>query len=262
MEIPPYSPSSENWFGTDRNGKDLFYALVDGAKYTIIFALVITLSRMLISLLLGLFLKRFFMKNWLTGLMQGFQYVPQSLIVLFVLSPLLFYELRTEPAYSYHETFIIQLTVLVAAGVFPISKIIAETSQSLSQTDYVKCAEHMGASQLEITIRHIFPHLLPRLFVLAGRQFTNVLTLMLHLSLYHLFIGGVKITSGQEHDQFNNYYTISNEWTGLISTNHRELMLEPFVVMVPVLAYAILVLCVNIMTKNLEKNFNSRTVQE
>jgi peptide/nickel transport system permease protein len=40
--VPPYAPSQEYWLGTDRNGKDLFYAIVDGAKYTIIFAGIIT----------------------------------------------------------------------------------------------------------------------------------------------------------------------------------------------------------------------------
>jgi peptide/nickel transport system permease protein len=258
LKIPPFSPSAEHWFGTDRNGKDLFYAIVDGAKYTIFFALVITLTRMLLSFIGGLVFKRLFKKSWVSGLLQGFQFVPQSLIVLLVLSPLLFYELRTQSVFSYTETLIIQLVVLVAVGIFPLGKIIAETADSLSQNEYVTCAKHMGASPLQITARHILPHLWPRLFVLAGRQFSQVLTLMLHLAIYHLFIGGVKITSGQVHDQFNNYSTVSNEWTGLISMYHRELMLEPFVVMIPVVAYTLLILCVNVMTKSLEKSFGNR----
>lgn len=259
LEIPPFGPSSDNWFGTDRNGKDLFYAIVDGAKYTIFFAVVITFGRMLLSFIGGLVFKRLFLNNWVSGLLQGFQFVPQSLIVLLVLSPLYFYELRTDSFLSYTETLVIQLAVLIAAGILPLAKIIAETADSLSRNDYVTCAKHMGSSSLQITKRHVLPHLWPRLFVLSGRQFSQVLTLMLHLAIYHLFIGGVKITSGQVHDQFNNYATVSNEWTGLISMYHRELMLEPFVVMIPVVAYTLLILCVNIMTKSLEKSFDKQT---
>ncbi|WNB91587.1 ABC transporter permease subunit [Bacillus sp. NEB1478] len=262
LEMPPYSPSFDHWLGTDRNGKDLLYALIEGSKYTIIFAFIITFARILISLLFGLFLKRIFMNSWFNGLMQGFQYIPQSLFSLLVLSPLLIYELRAESHYTYSETLIIQLIVLIGAGIFPLTKIITDTSETLSHTEYVICSKHMGASAFQITIRHILPHLVPRLFVLSGRQFTTVLTLMLHLSLYHVFIGGVKITSGQEHDQFSSYTTPSNEWTGLISMNHRELMLEPFVVLVPVLAYALLILFVNSMAKNLEKNSAKRTLPQ
>lgn len=262
LDIPPYSPSKENWLGTDRIGKDLFYILVDGAKYTILFACIITLARILISVILGLFFKRLFNSSWFSGLIQSFQYVPPSLIVLLTLSPFLFYELRNESVLSTSETLFLQLLVLIAVGVLPLGKIIAETTELLSRTDYVICAKLMGASSFQITAKHIFPHLWPRLFVLVGRQFAQVLTLMLHLAIYHLFIGGVQITSGQEHDQFNHYASVSNEWTGLISAYHKELMLEPFIVMVPVTAFALLVLCINIMTKDLEQHFKNRSLSK
>ncbi|WP_137792266.1 ABC transporter permease subunit [Bacillus sp. E(2018)] len=260
LEIPPYSPSKENWLGTDRYGKDLFYVLVDGAKYTILFACIITIGRIFISFILGLFFKRLFKSSWFSDVIQSFQYVPQSLIVMLTLSPFLFYELRSDPIFSTSETLFLQLLVLIAVGVLPLGKIIAETSELLSRTEYVNCSKHMGASYVQLTTKHILPHLWPRLIVLVGRQFAQVLTLMLHLAIYQLFIGGVQITSGQEHDQFINYATVSNEWTGLISTYYKELMLEPFIVMVPVTAFALLVLCINIMTKDLEHHFNKRTI--
>ncbi|MED1865933.1 ABC transporter permease subunit [Fictibacillus nanhaiensis] len=260
LEIPPYSPSKGNWLGTDRNGKDLFYILVDGAKYTILFACIITLARIFVSVILGLIFKRLFNSSWFSGLIQSFQYVPQSLIVLLTLSPFLFYEVRNDSVFSTLETLFLQLLVLIAVGVLPLGKIIAETAEQLSRTEYVNCSKLMGASYFQITAKHILPHLWPRLFVIGGRQFAQVLTLMLHLAIYHLFIGGVQITSGQEHDQFNHFATISNEWTGLISTYHKELMLEPFIVMVPVTAFALLVLCINLMTKDLEHHFSKRSL--
>lgn len=262
LEIPPYSPSKENWLGTDRNGKDLFYTLVDGAKYTILFACIITLARIFISTILGLVFKRLFNSSWFSGLILSFQYVPQSLIVLLTLSPFLFYELRSDSVLSTSETLFLQLLVLISVGVLPLGKIIAETAELLSRTEFVNCSKLMGASYFQITAKHILPHLWPRLFVLVGRQFAQVLTLMLHLAIYHLFIGGVQITSGQEHDQFINYATDSNEWTGLISAYHNELMLDPFIVMVPVTAFALLVLCINIMTKDLEQHFKNRPLSK
>lgn len=260
LEIPPYSPSQENWFGTDRYGRDLFYILIDGAKYTILFACIITIGRIFVSFILGLFFKRLFKSSWFSDLIQSFQYVPQSLIVLLTLSPFLFYELRNEPMFTTSETLFVQLLVLIAVGVLQLGKIIAETTELLSRTEYVNCSKLMGASYFQITAKHILPHLWPRLIVIAGRQFAHVLTLMLHLAIYQLFIGGVQITSGQEHDQFNNYATVSNEWTGLISAYHKELMLDPFIVMVPVTAFALLVLCINMMTKDLEHHFNKRSL--
>jgi peptide/nickel transport system permease protein len=64
---------------------------------------------MIITLFAGMIFKRLFMNSSLSGLIQSFPYILQPLMVLIVLSPLMFYELRSESVLSYTETLVIQL---------------------------------------------------------------------------------------------------------------------------------------------------------
>lgn len=56
VEAAPFSISRAHWFGTDREGEDLFYKVIDGAKYTILISFFVAVARVIISLLMSLFI--------------------------------------------------------------------------------------------------------------------------------------------------------------------------------------------------------------
>ncbi|WP_409296747.1 ABC transporter permease subunit [Peribacillus sp. SCS-26] len=252
VAMPPYPPSADNWLGTDRDGRDLFYSLIKGAKYTILFAMLAALARIAAAVLLGLCLRKKLSAPVAAGFLQAFAFMPQSLLAILWLSPFILYELRTAPPLSFLENLLLQFAIVVTVGIPSLSKMVAETADHIYTLDFMDSARVLGGSPLHIARTHLLPHLLPRLVILGGRQLVQVLTLMLHLAIFNIFIGGTIIHSGQAHDQFNLYYSTTSEWAGLIGSRYRDLMVEPLIVFFPVLAYSLLILIVNLAVKGLE----------
>ncbi|WJV29476.1 ABC transporter permease subunit [Rossellomorea sp. AcN35-11] len=141
------------------------------------------------------------------------------------------------------------------AGVPVLAKMIGETVRHIHCLDFMDSARVLGGSSFHRARRHVFPHLFPRLIIMTGRQLVQVLTLLLHLAVFHIFIGGTVITSGQEHDEYNVYSTFTYEWSGLIGSRYGELLLEPYIVFFPVMAYSLLILLVNMTVNHLETSF-------
>ncbi|PFA63247.1 peptide ABC transporter permease [Bacillus sp. AFS015802] len=253
VDTTPYPPSREHWLGTDREGNDLFYLLVTGAKWTILFAFLVTLFRVILATILGALLKEWFASPWVGGLLQAFTFVPQSLIALIWLAPLLLYELRSAPPLTMTQSILLQMIVFTIVGVPAAGKMISETVRHLDSLDFMESARVLGGSSFHRAKVHVFPHLFPRLIILTGRQLVQVLTLLLHLAIFHLFIGGTVITSGQDHDQFQVYASSTYEWAGLIGSHYHELLLEPYIVFFPVMAYSFLILMINLTVNHLEK---------
>ncbi|WP_406687591.1 ABC transporter permease subunit [Rossellomorea vietnamensis] len=255
MDTTPYPPSSLYWLGTDREGKDLFYELMTGAKWTMLVAFIVALLRITLSTLLGVWLHKWLASLYVEGLLHALTFVPQSLIAIIWLTPFLLYEVRSAPPLSMAEAVLLQVLVLVTVGVPTTARMIGETVRHIHSFEFMDSVKVLGGSSFHLARKHVFPHLLPRLFILSGRQLVQVLTLMLHLSIFHLFIGGTIITSGQEHDQFNVHASSTYEWAGLIGSRYGELLLEPYIVVFPVMAYSLLILLMNMMIKNLEKSY-------
>jgi peptide/nickel transport system permease protein len=255
VDTTPYLPSSLYWLGTDREGRDLFYLLVIGAKWTMLFALLVTICRIILATFLGVWLKNWFTSSWVEGLLQAFTFVPQSLVAIIWLSPFLLYELRSAPPLTMTQSLLLQLIVLIMAGVPTTAKMIGETVRHIYCLDFMDSARVLGGSSFHLAKRNVFLHLFPRLIILTGRQLVQVLNLLLHLAIFHIFIGGTVITSGQEHDQFNAYSSATYEWAGLIGSQYGELLLEPYIVFFPVIAYSLLILLVNMTVKHLEKSY-------
>ncbi|PLT29620.1 ABC transporter permease [Peribacillus deserti] len=258
IAMPPYPPSADFWFGTDREGVDILYALIKGAKYTLLFALAVSSLRLCLATVLGLLFRRSFSSPWMAGFLQAFTFMPQSLLAIIWLGPFILYELRSASPLGFTGTVVIQLLIVVWIGIPSLAKMVAETADHLYQLDFMESARTLGGTPWHIAKTHLFPHILPRLVILAGRQLVQVLTLILHLAIFHIFIGGTTIRSGQAHDQFSLYYTGTYEWAGLIGSSYQNLMTEPYIVFFPVLAYTLLILLVNITVKGFEQQAGGR----
>ena len=70
--IPPYSPSSEHWFGTDRDARDIFSRTIYGARISLAVGGLTTLFGLLIGGSLGMLAG--FLKGWVDKLVSGLFY--------------------------------------------------------------------------------------------------------------------------------------------------------------------------------------------
>ncbi|KEK23047.1 peptide ABC transporter permease [Bacillus gaemokensis] len=247
VEAAPFSISRTYWFGTDREGEDLFYKVIDGAKYTILIAFFVAVARVIISLLISLFIH---IDKWRYSFLQrctvSFQFFPQTLFCILFLTPFIMYELRTKPIVTNIEVLWIQCIVLVAVAVPGMTRFFHKEIREIWDKEYVTSSFVLGGSKWHVFRIHIMKVLQPQIIFQIGEQMVQVLLIMLHLAFFKLFLGGTKIVSWQAHDQFSKYFPYLNDWANLISYYYGELMLEPRIIMIPVIFYMILLFC---MTK-------------
>ncbi|MCM3736821.1 ABC transporter permease subunit [Bacillus cytotoxicus] len=251
-EVPPFPPSMQFLFGTDRMGYDLFNLIIEGAKWTIGFAIIVAILRMMLGIiigfLLGTYVKRGFKK--IEAFFDSFTIVPMVMICYFILSGVLIYENGMIPA-PFYQRLLFQLAVIVLLSVPTLSLYVANEVRKLQTEEFIEAAQILGGGKLHIVVKHILPHLIPTFVIMLLQQFVQTLTLLLHLGLLKLFFGGT-IFYGADAD------SVTHEWTGLIGMYYPSLSADPWIPMVPIIFFSLTVLAANKITDSiqdsLEKN--------
>lgn len=245
----PFPPSKEHIFGVNYRGEDVFYKIVEGAKYTITFAFIVGIARILLGFLLGVlygtYLSRIY--PYISGIISSFRYIPTTLVAIIFTAPIIF-----QMNYSRLEIVIFQFVILTLIALPTLSDLIGQEVGQIMKKEFITGAKILGGSNFHLVKKHLFPYLLPRLTVLFAQQIVAVLMLMMHLGVFRLFIGGTKIS----HDITGetSIISLSNEWSGLIGGSYSSLIVVPYIIYAPVLAFAITIIAMNLIVKGLEKS--------
>ncbi|WP_336770462.1 ABC transporter permease [Bacillus bombysepticus] len=246
-EVPPFAPSMQFLFGTDRMGYDLFNLIIEGAKWTIGFAIVVAFLRMLLGIvigfLLGAYVKRGFKK--IEAFFDSFTIAPMVMICYFILSEVLIYTNGTIPA-PFYQRILFQLGVIVLLSVPTLSLYVANEVRKLQNEEFVEAAKILGGGKLYTVIKHILPHLVPTFVIMLMQQFVQTLTLLLHLGLLNLFFGGT-VLYGNEAD------SVTHEWTGLIGMYYPSLSSDTWIPMIPIIFFSLTVLAANKITDSVQE---------
>ena len=87
------------------------------------------------------------------------------------------------------EMFI--LTILVV----PLTTVLlGKEIKRVLDYEFIASARVLGGSKFHLFWRHIFPHIGPRLTILLGTQFIQVLLIFIHLGIFKFFFGGTKLS--------------------------------------------------------------------
>ncbi|WP_430789977.1 ABC transporter permease subunit [Virgibacillus flavescens] len=217
---PAHPPTEPFFLGSDGLGFSIYDMLVIGAKYTLIFALIIALLRVFVGLLGGVFFafvlgpKR---QNWLEKMVDSIHFLPLSLIAYLLLAPIL-KEQMTGFAYSFTERIVLEIIILTILVVPLTSVLLGNEMKRILNFEYIMSAKVLGGSRFHIFWRHVLPHIGARMTILFGQQFIQVLIIFMHLGIFNFFFGGTNITFGRVPDPPRS---ITYEWSGLIgSTMH------------------------------------------
>ncbi|MCU4771535.1 ABC transporter permease subunit [Bacillus toyonensis] len=251
-EVPPFPPSLQFLFGTDRTGYDLLNLIIEGAKWTIGFAVLVALLRMLLGIvigfLLGAYVKRGFKK--IEAFFDSFTIAPMVMICYFILSEVLIYTNGTIPA-PFYQRILFQLGVIVLLSVPTLSLYVANEVRKLQTEEFVEAAKILGGGKLYIVIKHILPHLVPTFIIMLMQQFVQTLTLLLHLGLLNLFFGGT-VLYGNEAD------SVTHEWTGLIGMYYPSLSSDTWIPMIPIIFFSLTVLAANKITDSVQESIEKK----
>ncbi|MCA1063824.1 hypothetical protein LCL98_10295 [Rossellomorea aquimaris] len=246
----PFHPSLDFPFGTDRDGYDLFFKVLQGAQYTLGAAIMISLLSFVVSFVLGI-LGGFVTSSyyeWSQNVLSSFYFIPQSIIAYNVLFPLLW-----EPPQGF-ETTLTERVVwsVVSLGVITVPTtaiLIANETRELLQKEFIMSARVLGGSRFFLFRKHLMPHLRMRLFIIFPKITIQVLLIIAHLGFFQLFFGGTDVCYGPFCDPPK---PIVNEWSGLMAMNFNELFNAWWIFMVPMLFFSLTILSLNGITKGLE----------
>jgi peptide/nickel transport system permease protein len=246
---PPFPSSLEHPLGTDKNGNDLLTKLIIGFKYTFFISAMVTFLRMVIGIICSLsilfFLKR--LKPYIESFITPFLYVPAFIMfILLAREEELIISTRGENFLIFYQILIIALI-----GFPPLLSLLMKEFEQLLTKDYVVASRVLGANKFHLAKKQIFPVFKRRFYIVFIQQTIATVTLLIHLGVFQIFIGG-KAKGGiiGEDDKF---LSNSSEWGGMIGQSIFDMIHFPWLLLYPAFAVIGLILLLNIVIKQLEK---------
>jgi peptide/nickel transport system permease protein len=256
VDVPPYPPSKEYPLGVDRYGEDILWKVIDGAKYTIMVALIVSVVRIIISLfgsiLLVLFLNRF--TFLIHAFIRAFRFIPAV-----ILAYIFFITVKQDPDIPILSLITQQILILGFIGGIPLTGYLATELRGFLKNDFIKCSQSLGANKTWLIKKHILNYLRPRLLILFTQQVVQSLLILVHLGVFQMFIGKVKTLKIMDGISSADSVTLSlsNEWSGLIGLSYRELMLDQWIVLGPSLAFVLTIYLFRLVEKGLKESLEA-----
>ena len=163
----PSAPTGDNWLGTDDRGRDLLAQLIYGFRVSVLFALALTVTGVLLGVL--------------TGAIQGFfggktDLAFQRFIEIWGSMPELYLLIIFSAVFA--PSISLLLILLSLFGWMGLSDYVRAEFLRNRQLDYVKAARALGVGNAQIIWRHILPNsLTPVVTFLPFRMSAAILAL-------------------------------------------------------------------------------------
>lgn len=163
----PSAPTRDNWLGTDDRGRDLLAQLIYGFRVSVLFALALTITGVLLGVV--------------TGAIQGFfggktDLAFQRFIEVWGSMPELYLLIIFSAVFA--PSIALLLLLLSLFGWMGLSDYVRAEFLRNRQLDYVKAARALGVGNAQIIRRHILPNsLTPVVTFLPFRMSAAILAL-------------------------------------------------------------------------------------
>ncbi len=159
-------PSSQHWFGTDLNGRDLFSRVMQGARVSLIVGLCGALVSFLIGTAYGLISGYVGGRtdNVMMRLIEVLHSVPRLIIIIvaiFTFAPRLegFLHVHWPAMKGYSKVFLIILSLGLIEWL-SMARIVRGQVLTLKEQQFVLAARALGQSHTRIILRHLLPNLI------------------------------------------------------------------------------------------------------
>ena len=229
--VSQQGPSADHWFGTDQFGRDLLTRTAIGGRVSIGIGLAATFAILLIGVTYGAIAG--FVGGWLdNGLMRfldalyGLPYLPFAILTLAILG-------------NSRWAMIVALTV---ASWFTTARIVRGQIITLKENDYVRAARAVGARWHRVLLRHLLPNTLGVLIIAVFLELPAVVLGEAFLSFIGLGIGAPDAS-----------------WGSMARDGVDVFRVAPYVIAIPGIAIAVLVLCANFVADGLRDALDPRT---
>lgn len=215
--------SAQHWLGTDYLGRDMLVRVLDGARYTVVVALVATLLASGTGTTLALFAAAMGgrVDAILSRLLDTFTAIPSKMFALILVAGF----------GSSVAMLVVAAAIIYVPGAYRIARSLAVNINAL---DYVTVARTRGEGTGYIMLREILPNILGPMLADLGLRFVYVVLLLASLSFLGL---GIQPPAA--------------DWGSLVRENIGALPDGGASVIVPALAIASLTISVNLVIDNL-----------
>jgi peptide/nickel transport system permease protein len=223
--IPNSSPSADAIFGTDALGRDVLSRFLHGGGTVLWISAAATLLGIVVGVVVGLIAA--YARNWLDDvLMRGNDVLlafPQIIFVLLAVSAI-------GP-----KLWLIVLTVGLTHAP-RVARVIRGAALEIVQRDFVKSAEVVGEKRWRIVFAEVLPNVTSPLLVEVGLRMTYSIGLVAGIS----FLGfGLQPPAA--------------DWGLMINENRLSITVQPWAVLLPVIAIGLLTVGTNLITDGLSR---------
>jgi oligopeptide transport system permease protein len=226
------TPNLHHFFGTDEFGRDLFVRTALGGRISIGIGFAATIAIMVVGILYGAISG--FIGGWLDNLMMrildalyGLPYLPFAIITLAIFGVVNFW------------TMVVALTV---ASWFTTARIMRGQIITLKENDYVRAAHAIGARWHRILFRHLLPNTLGVAVVFVFLELPGVVLGEAFLSFLGLGINPPNAS-----------------WGSLAQDGYNQYLSHPYIIVIPSIAIAWLILTAFFIADGLRDALDPRT---
>lgn len=148
LEVPtPAPPSTENWLGTDDQGRDVLARLIYGFRTSILFGLMLTIGSSLIGVVVGAV--QGYYGGWLDLAGQRFMEIWSSMPILYLIIVL--------SSFMVPNFWSLLLVMLLFSWMTLVDLVRAEFLRGRNM-EYVRAAQALGVRTPVILFRHMLPN--------------------------------------------------------------------------------------------------------
>jgi peptide/nickel transport system permease protein len=202
-------PSANHWLGTDKNGRDVWARIVNGARrslFVAVWALAIaTFSGTTIGILSGYFGRWF--DTIIQRLMDALQSFPPLIALILVIS--------VNPLTSGPSLFVVAFA-LGLVGIPSVQRIVRGVVLATREQQYVEAARVIGASDVRTMVFYILPNIMASIIVV----FSTGLGVAILAEAAVGFIAPDKLPTGPSWGPMLNEaqpVIVDNPWPGVSS---------------------------------------------
>jgi len=225
IAVPNSGPSADALFGADALGRDVWSRFLYGGRTVLWLAAAATLLGMMVGVIVGLVAA--YSRNWIDDvLMRGNDVLlafPQIIFVLLAVSAI-------GP-----KLWLIVLTVGLTHAP-RIARVMRGAALEVVERDFVKSAEVVGEKRWRIVFGEVLPNVTSPLLVELGLRMTYSIGLVAGIS----FLGfGLQPPTA--------------DWGLMINENRLSINVQPWAVMLPVIAIGLLTVGTNLITDGISR---------
>jgi peptide/nickel transport system permease protein len=240
----PFEPGEMYPLGTDDLGRDQLSLLLYGAQITLIIALVATVVRILLGLVLGTF------AGWWPGGLydRAVTAVTEFLGAL----PVLILAMLFVFAVGIRRGQIAFIIGLALVGWGEVAQIVRGHVLGMRGELYIEAARSVGLSNAEVLSRHVLPNLLGTLLALTALEMGSALLLLGELGFLQVYIGGGSTGFDLATFEVYHYFDVP-DWGAMLGSSWRWFRSYPWLPLAPAAAFFVAILGFNLFGYGLQR---------